>query len=296
MNSTKLAAWWKASRPPFYIATLIPLFAGWSLALRDGAPPRPGLFLLLNAFCLAVHLATNLANDYHDHLMGTDSGRSIGGSRALQEGRLTLTELRRALVILYSFALLAALAYLLVTGRWLLAPLVAFSLLSSYFYTAPPIRYGYRGLGEVAVGLNMGVVMTVGTHWVMRGSPSWQALAVSLPIAVMVASILYFQSIPDMETDAAVGKRTLTVRLGRRRAVTGLWVQWALAWVLISALVATRVLSPWALLSLLTVPLLLRLLRAIPTVFDWQQLDRLGGVVRRLYLANGLFILLGIRL
>jgi 1,4-dihydroxy-2-naphthoate octaprenyltransferase len=145
----------------------------------------------------------------------------------------------------------------------------------------------------------MGLVIVVGTHWLMRGVPSWQALLVSLPIAVMVGSILYYQSIPDMETDAAVGKRTLTVRLGRKRAVTGLWAQWAAVWLLILALVAGRVLSPWALLSLLTVPMLVRLLGIIaaagPGGGDWRQLDRHGGIVRRLYLANGLVILLAIR-
>lgn len=264
--------------------------------MRDGAPARPGLFLLVNLFCFTVHLATNLTNDYFDHQMGTDAGKALGGSRALQEGRLTLRELRNALLFLYSFAAAGALGYLVSTGRWGLLPLVVVALFSAFFYTAPPVRYGYRGLGEVAVGLNMGVVMTVGTHWIMRGSPSWQAFFVSLPIAILVASILYFQSIPDMETDAAVGKRTLTVRLGRRRAVTGLWLQYAAAWLIIAALVLFGVLSPWALLSLLTLPLLFRLLRLFTAVRDWQELDRHGGIVRRLYLANGLLIILGIRL
>jgi O-acetyl-ADP-ribose deacetylase (regulator of RNase III) len=56
---------------------------------------------------------------------------------------------------------------------WVLSPFVALSLFSSIFYTAPPIRYGYHGLGEVFAGLNMGPVMVLGTYWIMTGRPSW---------------------------------------------------------------------------------------------------------------------------
>ena len=39
---------------------------------------------------------------------------------------------------------------------FIILPLVLFAFLSSLFYVAPPIRYGYHSLGEVFVGINMG--------------------------------------------------------------------------------------------------------------------------------------------
>lgn len=294
MNKDKLRAWWQASRPPFYIATFVPLLAGWMLAVRGGAPYRIWLFLLVNLYCIMIHLATNLANDYFDHFQGADSGISIGGSRVLQEGKISLGELRTALITLYIGGFLLAVAYMCLAGMWVLSPFVALSILSSIFYTAPPIRYGYHGLGEFFAGLNMGPVMVLGTYWIMSGKPSLEALLISLPVGIMVAGILYYQSIPDMETDRTVGKITLTARLGRRGAYVGLVIQWLSVYTLISGLIAAGILSPVALIFLITVPFLARLLRIIPDVDDWQKLNDYGYYIRGIYLLNGVAIISGI--
>jgi 1,4-dihydroxy-2-naphthoate octaprenyltransferase len=260
MNKDKLRAWWQASRPPFYIATFVPLFTGWMLAVRDGAPYRVWLFLLVNLYCIMIHLATNLANDYFDHYLGADSGISIGGSRVVQEGKISLAELRTSLLILYIGGFSLSVAYMILADMWVLSPFVALSIFSSIFYTAPPIRYGYHGLGEVFAGLNMGPVMVLGTYWIMSGTPSLEALMISIPIGIMVAGILYYQSMPDMETDRQIGKITLTVRLGRRVSYAGLVIQWVAVYLLILGLIAAGILSPVALVFLITIPFLVRLL------------------------------------
>jgi 1,4-dihydroxy-2-naphthoate octaprenyltransferase len=80
MNRVKLQVWLQASRLPFYVATFIPLFIGWLSAIKQGDPLRPWRFLLVFLGSFMVHLLTNLANDYFDHLVGTDSGDQ-GSSR-----------------------------------------------------------------------------------------------------------------------------------------------------------------------------------------------------------------------
>ncbi len=295
LNSNKLKAWYQASRPPFYIATFIPLTAGWMLAVRSGAPYQAGLFLLINIFAVMVHFATNLANDYFDHVQGADAGGSIGGSRALQEGKLSIGELGASLWVLYIGAAAMAAGYMWLANMWIMSPLVLFSIFSSLYYTAPPIRYGYLGLGELFAGINMGPVMVVGAQWIIAGSPSLDAFLVSLPIGMMVAGILYYQSMPDMETDASVGKRTITVRLGRKWAYKVLIFQWVIIYTLILGLVAGRIISPIAVASLLTVPTIVKLLRIIPGIQDWQELNSYGHYIRKLYLLNGLIIVLAVR-
>ncbi len=294
MDREKFRAWWQASRPPFYIATFIPLTAGWLLAVKGGAPLQVGLFLLINLYSVMVHLATNLANDYFDHVLGADAGESIGGSRVLQEGKISIGDLRASLWVLYTGAALLAAGFMTIRHMWIMSPLVLLSLFSSFFYTAPPIRYGYLGLGEIFAGVNMGPVMVVGTQWIITGAPSVTAFLVSLPIGMMVAGILYYQSMPDMETDASVGKRTITVRLGRRGAYFGLMVQWAVTYALIMGLTAGNILSPIAASSLLTLPILVRLLRIIPGIEDWQELNGYGHYVRKLYFINGTIIILAV--
>ena len=175
-----------------------------------------------------------------------------------------------------------------------LSPFVLLAWFGSYFYVAPPIRYGYRGFGELSVGINMGPVMVVGTYWVISGRVDWAPVLISIPIGLMVAVILYYQSLPDIETDRAVRKYTVAVRLGRRRAFYGLIVFWIMIYSSIIGLVLAGYLGWPALLSLLTIPLLLRLLRIMTGIGDWVELDRYGKYVRILYLLNGIAILIAL--
>ena len=81
-------------------------------------------------------------------------------------------------------------------------------------YTAPPLKLVYRGLGEIAVGIGFGPLMLLGAYVVQtRGALSWEPFVASLPIAFLVALILYVNEIPDRRGDAHAGKRTLPVRL-----------------------------------------------------------------------------------
>lgn len=291
-----LKAWVQASRMPFFVATFIPLFIGWSMAVRATGAVRPGRFLLVLLGSLIVHLITNLANDYFDHLVGTDAGDSIGGSRVIQEGMISPRVMLRVIIALYVIAFFIAYIIVFHFGLHLLAIPILFSAFSSYFYVAPPIRYGYHGLGELFVGINMGPVMVAGTYWVVAGAPALEPLLVSIPVGIMVASILYYQSLPDMKTDEASGKMTLAVRLGRKGAFRGLITFFILIYASILSLIIAGLLSPWALASLVSVFLVIRLIGIILRTDDWVLLDLHGKYVRMVYFICGLSILAGILL
>ena len=178
-----------------------------------------GRFLLVLVACFVVHFVTNIANDYFDYIQGTDSGDAIGGSRVIQQDKITPAQLGWAIILLYFIGFIISLYIVFGLKLYGLAPLILFSFFSSLFYVAPPIRYGYHGLGELFVAINMGPIMVVGTYWVIAGQPSLGALLVSIPVGLMVASILYYQSLPDMKTDEATGKRTLVCPSGQKRGI-----------------------------------------------------------------------------
>src|SRR5512139_2338777 len=278
MKRGKLKAWFQASRPPFFVATVIPIVIGWIMA-GDG---RPALFVLVLVGAFFVHFATNIVNDYFDYLEGADSGDSIGGSRVIQEGKISPRELLRGIILLYGAAFLIALGVIIKFSLYSILPLVAFAWASSFFYVAPPIRYGYHALGELFVGINMGPVMVVGTYWIFSGCPDWKPLLVSVPVGLMVASILYYQSLPDMETDRAVGKRTLALVLGRKGACIGLILFWMLIYVAIVLLALSKLLSFWSILCLVTLPIFFKMIRLVRTTKDWQLLHGQGRYVRML--------------
>lgn len=296
MTGSALKAWVQASRAPFFVATFIPLFIGWSMAIKATGCASAGRFLLVLLGSLIVHLITNLANDYFDHVVGTDAGDSIGGSRVIQEGKISPSVMLRVIIALYIIAFFIAYVIVFQFGLYLLAIPILFSAFSSYFYVAPPIRYGYHGLGELFVGINMGPVMVAGTYWVVAGTPAVEPLLVSVPVGIMVASILYYQSLPDMRTDEGSGKMTLAVRLGRKGAFRGLITFFVLIYASILWLVFAGLLSPWALVSLISILLVTKLIRIILQTDDWVLLDLHGKYVRMVYFICGLSIIAGILL
>jgi len=292
-KESKLRAWYQASRAPFFVATLVPLALAGVVAHSQGGWNALRWVVICIA-CFLVHMNTNLANDYFDFLSEADAGESIGGSRVLQDGKLTLSAIRRGMILFYVVALLCGLWIVWVSKLWWLAALMVFSFFSSLFYTAPPVRYGYLGLGEVFVGINMGPVMVAGAAAAMAGRFIPRALWFSIPVGLMVAMILYYQSLPDIEADRAVAKRTIASRLGQPRAIWGLRFFVAATLISIILLVLRGLLHPVALVSLLTLIPASRTDRMVRRIADWKELHDRGGQVRLFYLVNGLILILSV--
>jgi len=180
-------------------------------------------YLLGQLAVTALQLMTHYANDYFDYAAdcaNTTPTRWSGGSRVLPDGELPReTALAGALACAAAGAITAGvLAF--VAGAWTLAALAAIAVLA-WEYSAPPLRFCARGLGELATAL----VVTVLVPWLgfaLQAGPagaSAAALAGALvpPVLLQVAMLLAIE-IPDRAGDAASGKRTLVVRLGAARA------------------------------------------------------------------------------
>lgn len=293
MNADKLKAWYHASRPPFFVATLIPLVLGARIAaLEDHFSGLLFTVTLLASFF--VHLNTNLANDYFE-FENDSRDISIGGSRGLQNGLITMREMKRAIILLYILAFCGG-AYILYTTRcFTILWLSFFAFLSSLFYTAPPLRLGYRGLGELTVGLNMGPIMVFGTYLVMNPHYSSKAMLLSLPLGIMVAMILFYQSFSDMAADEEIGKRTLALHLGRKGAIALFNIAAASVYLLIMYFVNRGILNYTALAAVITLPFISRTTQLLIKNDDWVPLHEKGHLVRFYYLANGLILILTIR-
>jgi 1,4-dihydroxy-2-naphthoate octaprenyltransferase len=173
-------------------------------------------------FC--VEVAKNASGEIFDFDSGADlfvapKDRSpySGGKRVLVEQLLTRRE--TAWIAGISYALVIAAGIWIVIAREprvLLLGLLGIAL--AWFYHAPPFRLSYHGLGELAVGIAYGPLICCGTYLVQRGHLGPQIFFLSLPLGLLIAGFLWVNEFPDYEADARAGKRTLVVRLGRRRA------------------------------------------------------------------------------
>ena len=110
----------------------------------------------------------------------------------------------------------------------------------------------------------------------------------------MVAGILYYQSLPEIETDLAAGKRTLANILGKAKAELVFKLWWPAVWVLMANLWACGLVGWPVFIGLLTFPLYWRACRLIHEAVEWLDLDRHGHLVRKLYLINGALLIAGV--
>ena len=247
-----------ATRLPFLTATLIPVGLGGVVAGRDHAFHTLWFVLALVA-AMAVHLGLNMANDLFDDANGADAANVTptpfsGGSRVLQYGLVTRRAMVTGCVALYAVSIGLGL-YLAAERGWGLLWIGAAGVALSLAYSAPPLRLVHRGLGEPVTALGFGPVMAVGTYFACTGRWSWQPVLASLPVALLIALVLYVNQVPDRAGDAAVGKRTLIVRFTPAQVQTAYAATVAAAFVCIVAEVVAGVTPAWTLLALGTLPL-----------------------------------------
>lgn len=287
-------AWWQATRPAFFIVDFIPVGLGLALAAQNLGHWPLGLCAVVLVGCFCLHTVANIANDLFDYLEGVDTDETIGGTGVIQSGRISPRQISVVSLLLIVATVLIGGWLIDNSGQyWLWGP-VLFAVFSAIFYVAPPIRYGCRGYGELFVCLNMGFIMVIGSYAVLAKGFSTQSLAFALPVGLMVAGILYYQSLPEIETDRAAGKLTLANILGKEKAELVFRMWWPAVWILMLNLWACG-LAGWPVaLGLLTFPLYWKTCRFIHNATEWLELDQHGHLVRKLYLINGVLLIVGV--
>jgi 1,4-dihydroxy-2-naphthoate polyprenyltransferase len=148
-------------------------------------------------------------------------------------------------------------------------------------YTGGPRPYGYEGLGELFVFLFFGIVAVAGSYFVQAEELRWEAVALGVPVGLLAAAILVVNNVRDIDTDRRAGKRTLAVKLGRRRARS------LFAAMVISAFACCAGIAPalsaWVLLPLAALPLAPPLIRTVASRTDGPALNgALAGTGRLL--------------
>jgi 1,4-dihydroxy-2-naphthoate octaprenyltransferase len=186
----------------------------------------PGYFLLVILGLLLNHIALNMTDDYYDfrHLVdvfATDGKNPYtGGSGLLSSGLIQPQKMRNVFVTFYLIAIAIGVFLGMMRGPFILL-LLAIGFFCAYFYTAPPIRFGYRGLGEAAQLLCFGPGIGIGAYYVQTQRISWEAFWGTLPFGIMLFSMITINEIPDYDEDRKGGKLNLVARFGRE---TGVWL------------------------------------------------------------------------
>jgi 1,4-dihydroxy-2-naphthoate polyprenyltransferase len=289
----------RTTRAPFLTATAVPILLGIAAAaLEDGW----SFFLAALTFLAGsfVHLGLNVANDVFDTTSGADAANTTptqfsGGSRVVHYGLVRLPTLAAVSAGFYLAGIALGLFLAARTEFWPLFWLGAAGVVISIIYTAPPLRLVHRGVGEVAVALGFGPIMLLGAYFVQAERFTFEAAYLSMPVAILIALVLYVNEIPDRAGDAAAGKRTLPVRWSREAVIRGYDVAVTVAYVLVAVGAVTGILPRPTVIALATIPMAVKVSRALRRDYDdpYALMFSAMGTNIKLHLYTGLLLLAG---
>lgn len=245
--------WIIGARPRTLPAAVAPVLVATALAGND-ASALPAILALVVS--LSLQVGVNYANDYSDGIRGTDSDR-VGPTRLVAAGLASPSSVKVAAFIAFGIGAAAGLGLAILTSWWLIAVGTA-SILAAWGYTGGKNPYGYIGLGELFVFIFFGVVATVGSFYVQTESITLHSILASIPMGTFACALLAINNIRDRALDEPAGKKTLAVRLGDRKA-RHLFA----TLILLGYIAALAIGKPWILLTLLTAPLALALIRGV---------------------------------
>ncbi len=258
-----ISKWLILTRACVFSMTLTSGLIGVLLAAT--APEFNLIYGLLAALGITVaHASNNLLNDYFDLETGLDSSEDYARAQyaphPILSGLVTRGQMRLAILLL-NVVDLGIMVFLIAMRGWPIAAFALAGLFISYFYTAPPVRLKRIGLGELAVFLIWGPLMTGGTYFAATGSlPGWAILA-TLPYALVVTTVLIGKHIDKISMDKPRRIRTLPVILGEKTALRLNQILFVAFYPVVIILVLTGDLSVWLLLTLLSVPMLIDTLK-----------------------------------
>jgi 1,4-dihydroxy-2-naphthoate polyprenyltransferase len=209
-----IAQWVEGARPRTLPTALSPVIAGTGAAIGHGVV-APGRALLALVVAVSLMIGVNYANDYSDGIRGTDDDR-VGPLRLVGSHLAAPSTVRTAAFFAFGVAGLAGLTLISLSRQWWLIAVGAICIVAAWFYTGGSRPYGYLGFGEIAVFVFYGLVGVLGTVLTQSGPPGPLAVVTAIGVGMLTSAVLVANNLRDIPTDAAVGKRTLAVRMGDR--------------------------------------------------------------------------------
>ncbi len=224
----KIIAWLKLARVFFYPFNWVIYNIGVAVAYTTSQRFDLGVYVLGYICLFLVELGTAFINDYFDYptdRVNKNAGTFNGGSRVLVEGKLGFNEVKAGIFVL--LCLIPVFGYLLIqTAKDVSAFSILFLLLFGMFlgwgYTAPPLKFSYRGwgIGETVSSFSGGPLVIFFGYFLQTGiwtNPLPWLLSLPLFLATFGSALL--PEIPDYHADFSVSRMTIPVIFGPRWAV-----------------------------------------------------------------------------
>ena len=284
-----ISVWLRVIRVRFLLASIIAVSAG--LAITWWNTSSITIFDAILTICgvLALHASVDLLNDYWDFKRGIDTTthrtKMSGGSGVLPEGLLKPAQVYAAGIAFLIIGTAIGI-YFIATDGIVIGIILAFAVISIYFYSTKIVDWG---LAEVFVAIK-GSMIVMGTYFVQTSQITEQSVLAGIVIGVLSSLVLFITSFPDHDADKAKGRKTLVINLGKQKACTILWIFPAITYGITIIAVIFEIFPVFCLIILSTVPLIIRsglklkqnydkLTNLIPVMSSTLYFSRITGVL-----------------
>ncbi len=208
-----------AARPQYLSASISPVLVATALAYSIYGSFNFLLFLLAALAIMFFHAGANIANDYFDHTSRNDWLNKnptpfSGGSQFIQRGLLTPKQTLITAIITFAIGTIIGLAIVYLTKSSFIFILGLIGLFGAFFYTASPLRLGYRGIGEILIMFLFGFLPAAGAYYLQTNKIDFIIFWPAAIVGILIFLVILINEIPDLPADSQVGKKTLVVIFG----------------------------------------------------------------------------------
>ena len=263
-----LSLWWKALRYHFIPPSIFPATLGGVISWAINNEFSPWYFSLVLIGMVFNHMGVNMTDDYFDYMHSVDRLKPgeknpySGGSGLLSAGLIEPSKMLLAFSLCYLIT--ASIGFYLTFMRGLIILFFGlFGMFCSIFYTAGPVHFSHRGLGEIGLLINFGTTIGMGSYYVQSGELSFEPFLATLPLGIMLFSMIVINEIPDFDEDKLAGKLTLVARYGKRTGIHLYVLSWIVTYSIILGGIILRFLPIYTFLAFLSLPLVFASIRIL---------------------------------
>lgn len=249
MKKHSLKEWIATTRYWSFPVSTMPLVASYTYLFSKGLVPSgatPWIILALSLLgVVLLHSAGNLLSDWFDYRSGVDN-KDAFAVRNLVFGEFLPKEYLTLSIVCFVLGTLMGLGVFILSGVGvLIISSIAILLTALYSFLK------YHALGDADIFIIFGILTVLGLTYAITGTWCWDALVLSAPIGIITVSVLHANNTLDIPTDGAAGIKTFAMLIGEKASVALYCGYMILPFLCVIAAVATKMLPPMALLSLL---------------------------------------------
>jgi len=267
-----ISVWLRIIRIRFLLASVIAVSLG--LAINWWQTGNIEIFDAILIMCgvLSLHASVDLLNDYWDFKRGIDTTtqrtKMSGGTGVLPEGLLKPKQVYAAGII---FLIVGAAigTYFVFTDGIIIGLILAFAVLSVYFYSTKIVDWG---LAEIFIVIK-GTMIVIGTCFIQTTQITESAILGGIVVGILSSFVLFITSFPDHDADKAKGRKTLVINLGKQKACTFFWVFPIIFYSVSIFAIIIGVFPIFCLIILSTIPLVIKFGKKLKQ--NYEKLDKL---------------------